>query len=298
MPNLLEDINSIKGKIIRSEPMKKHTSLKVGGPAELFFKPVDTEDLSIFFSKLRDSVPIFWLGRGSNLLVRDGGISGVVISSSSIFRQINMINDTLVEVGASVPCTMLAKQCIRWGMAPSEFFSGIPGSFGGALAMNAGAFGHETWDRVISVNVINRKGEILKRDPTQYKVEYRNVKGPKNEWFIGALLEFRSDKTLSTEKQKEMLDLRKHTQPLGKASCGSVFRNPPDSFAARLIEQSNLKGYKIGGAYISNKHANFIINDGSASANDIERLIKYIRSVVKQNYDIELHCEVKIVGNN
>ncbi len=298
MPNLLEDINSIKGKIIRSEPMKKHTSLKVGGPAELFFKPVDTEDLSIFFSKLRDSVPIFWLGRGSNLLVRDGGISGVVISSSSIFRQINMINDTLIEVGASVPCTMLAKQCIRWGMAPSEFFSGIPGSFGGALAMNAGAFGHETWDRVISVNVINRKGEILKRDPAQYKVEYRNVEGPKDEWFIGALLEFKSDKISSMEKQKEMLDLRRNSQPLGKASCGSVFRNPPDFYAARLIEQSNLKGCKIGGAYISNKHANFIINDGSASANDIERLIKYIRSAVKQNYDIELHCEVRIVGNN
>jgi len=298
MLNLLEDIDSIKGKIIRSEPMKKHTSLKVGGPAELFFKPADIEDLSIFFSKLRDSVPIFWLGRGSNLLVRDGGISGVVISSSSISNQINKINDTSIEVGASVPCTVLAKQCIRWGMAPSEFFSGIPGSFGGALAMNAGAFGYETWDRVISVSVINRKGEILKRDPAQYKVEYRNVDGPKDEWFIGAILEFKSDKISSMEKQKEMLDLRKNSQPLGKASCGSVFQNPPDSYAAKLIEKSNLKGYKIGGAYVSNKHANFIINDGSASANDIERLIKYIRGAVKQNYDIELHCEVRIIGNN
>ena len=105
---MLKDIDSIKGRIIRSESMKKHTSLRVGGPAELFFQPVDTEDLSIFFSKLRDSVPVFWLGRGSNLLVRDGGISGVVISSSSIFRQINMINDTLIEVGASVPCTMFS----------------------------------------------------------------------------------------------------------------------------------------------------------------------------------------------
>jgi len=295
---LLVPVNSIRGEIINSEPMKKHTSLRVGGAAQYFYKPSDMDDLIHFLSLLDNDVPIFWLGRGSNILVRDKGLSGVVISSSKILREIKRINELTIKVEANVPCTMLAKKCIRWGLGPSEFFSGIPGSLGGALAMNAGAYGNETWERVVSVKTINRNGIIKNRISEEYQIDYRDVKGPINEWFVSAILKFESNKIPSMERQKEMLEQRKESQPLGKPSCGSVFRNPPGGFAAKLIEQSNLKGYRIGGASVSLKHANFIITDDSACANDVEQLIKYIRSTVKNLHDIELKCEVRIIGNS
>jgi len=295
---LLVPVNSIRGEIINSEPMKKHTSLRVGGVAQYFYKPSDMDDLIHFLSLLDNDVSIFWLGRGSNILVRDEGLSGVVISSSKILREIKRINELTIKVEANVPCTMLAKKCIRWGLGPSEFFSGIPGSLGGALAMNAGAYGNETWERVVSVKTINRNGIIKNRISEEYQIDYRDVKGPINEWFVSAILKFESNKIPSMERQKEMLEQRKKSQPLGKPSCGSVFRNPPGGFAAKLIEQSNLKGYRIGGASVSLKHANFIITDDSACANDVEQLIEYIRSTVKNLHDIELKCEVRIIGNS
>ena len=291
-------VNSIRGEIINSEPMKKHTSLRVGGAAQYFYKPSDVTDLVHFLSLLDNDISIFWLGRGSNILVRDEGLSGVVISSSKILREITKINDLTIEVEANVPCTMLAKKCIRWGLGPSEFFSGIPGSLGGALAMNAGAYGNETWERVVSVRTINRNGKIKNRNLEEYQIDYRDVKGPINEWFVSAILKFESNIIPSMERQKEMLEQRKKSQPLGKPSCGSVFRNPPGNFAAKLIEKSNLKGYRIGGAYVSSKHANFIITDDSACANDVEQLIDYIRSTVKNLHGIELKCEVRIIGNS
>lgn len=291
-------VNSIRGEIINSEPMKKHTSLRVGGAAQYFYKPSDVTDLVHFLSLLDNDISIFWLGRGSNILVRDEGLSGVVISSSKILREITKINDLTIEVEANVPCTMLAKKCIRWGLGPSEFFSGIPGSLGGALAMNAGAYGNETWERVVSVRTINRNGKIKNRNLEEYQIDYRDVKGPINEWFVSAILKFESNIIPSMERQKEMLEQRKKSQPLGKPSCGSVFRNPPGNFAAKLIEKSNLKGYRIGGAYVSSKHANFIITDDSACANDVEQLIEYIRSTVKNLHGIELKCEVRIIGNS
>ena len=295
---MLVPVNSIRGEIINSEPMKKHTSLRVGGAAQYFYKPSDMDDLIHFLSLLDNDVSIFWLGRGSNILVRDEGLSGVVISSSKILREIKRINELTIKVEANVPCTMLAKKCIRWGLGPSEFFSGIPGSLGGALAMNAGAYGNETWERVVSVKTINRNGIIKNRISEEYQIDYRDVKGPINEWFVSAILKFESNKIPSMERQKEMLEQRKESQPLGKPSCGSVFRNPHGGFAAKLIEQSNLKGYRIGGASVSLKHANFIITDDSACANDVEQLIEYIRSTVKNLHDIELKCEVRIIGNS
>ena len=166
-------LEPLKSKIKFFEPMKKHTSLKVGGPAEIYFQPSDLDELGLFLSNIDNNIPIFWLGRGSNILVRDGGISGVVISSSLISKKIEKIDNNSIKVGANVPCTMLAKQCIRWGMAPSEFFSGIPGSIGGALAMNAGAYGHETWERVDSVKIVDRLGGYHTRKPSEYKINYR-----------------------------------------------------------------------------------------------------------------------------
>ena len=285
-----------RGELLRNEPMSRHTSWRAGGPAELFFIPSSIEDLQVFLRELDAEIPIFWLGVGSNLLVRDGGIRGVVISATAILKKLERIETYLVRAGSGVPCTQLARQCIRWGLGPSEFFAGIPGTVGGALTMNAGAHGGETWERVESVRTIDRTGEIHQRSPAEYSVGYRSVTGPTNEWFLEATFRFEPGVTASMEAMKEMLERRKATQPLGLPSCGSVFRNPPGDHAARLIEAAGLKGYRIGGAEVSPKHANFIINTGDATATDIEELIEHVRQTVIEQHGVELRHEVRIVG--
>jgi UDP-N-acetylmuramate dehydrogenase len=287
---------SVQGELRYDEPMSRHTSWRAGGPAEVFFVPASIEDLAAFLANLDNDTPIFWHGVGSNLLVRDGGIQGVVISATKILRDIEQTDTYLVRVGAGLPCTQLARQCIRWKLGPSEFFAGIPGTVGGALAMNAGAHGGETWERVHSVRTIDRSGEIHQRAPAEYTVGYRSVKGPANEWFLGATLGFEPDVVPSMETLNTMLERRKTTQPLGLPSCGSVFRNPPGDYSARLIEAAGLKGYRIGGAEVSEKHANFIINRDNASATDIEELIEHVRQTVIDEHDVSLFHEVRIVG--
>ena len=286
----------VQGKIRFDEPMIRHTSWRAGGLAEMFFVPASIEDLSCFLAELDAETPLFWHGVGTNLLVRDGGIPGVVISASRILRDIKRADQYLVRAGAGVPCTQLARQCIRWELGPSEFFAGIPGTVGGALAMNAGAHGGETWERVESVKTIDRGGEIHERAPGEYSVAYRSVKGPADEWFLGATFRFEQDVIPSIDTLNAMLDRRKTTQPLGLPSCGSVFRNPDGDYSARLIEASGLKGYRIGGAEVSEKHANFIINRDNASALDIEELIEHVRQTVMEQHGVSLTHEVRIVG--
>lgn len=284
------------GECLANEPMSRHTSWKVGGPAELFFRPADIDDLSQFLAGLDDATPVFWFGLGSNLLVRDGGLPGVVIAASGIFTNLERTGDYDVAAGASVPCTRLARQCVRWGLGPSEFFAGIPGTLGGALAMNAGAHGSETWERVHSVTTIDRRGSVHLRTVGDYEVGYRSVQGPAGEWFIEADLRFDPASAPSMAAMKEMLERRKNTQPLGLPSCGSVFRNPPGDHAARLIESCSLKGCRIGDAEVSEKHANFIINRGDATAQDIENLILHVQQTVEDTTGIQLIPEVRIVG--
>jgi UDP-N-acetylmuramate dehydrogenase len=295
MMALAKDL-SVRGELRYNEPMSRHTSWRVGGAAEVFFVPESIEDLSSFLADLDGDTPIFWHGVGSNLLVRDGGLKGVVVSATRMLRQLERIDHYLVRAGAGLPCTQLARQCIRWELGPSEFFAGIPGTVGGALAMNAGAHGNETWERVESVRTIDRNGEIHERAPAEYTVGYRSVKGPANEWFIEGTFRFDPDVVPSMESMKAMLDRRKATQPLGLPSCGSVFRNPPGDFSARLIEAAGLKGYRIGGAEVSTKHANFIINRHEASATDIEELIEHVRQTVLDEQGVALTHEVRIVG--
>jgi UDP-N-acetylmuramate dehydrogenase len=287
---------SVRGELRYNEPMSRHTSWRVGGPAEVFFIPESIEDLSQFLADLDDDTPIFWHGAGSNLLVRDGGLKGVVVSATKMLRQLERIDHYLVRAGAGLPCTQLARQCIRWELGPSEFLAGIPGTVGGALAMNAGAHGNETWERVDSVRTIDRHGEIHERAPAEYTVGYRSVTGPANEWFIEGTFRFDPDVIPSMESMKAMLERRKNTQPLGLPSCGSVFRNPPGDFSARLIEAAGLKGHRIGGAEVSTKHANFIINRDEASAADIEELIEHVRQTVLDEHGVALRHEVRIVG--
>ena len=286
----------VHGELRYDEPMSRHTSWRAGGPADMFFVPADLDDLSAFLAGLDRETPIFWHGVGTNLLVRDGGIRGVVVSATKILRDLERIDKYTVCAGAGLPCTQLARQCIRWGLGPSEFFAGIPGTVGGALAMNAGAHGGETWERVEAVRTIDREGTIHERAPAEYSVGYRSVTGPANEWFIGGTFVFESGVEPSMETMKTMLERRKATQPLGLPSCGSVFRNPPGDFSARLIEAAGLKGYSIGGAEVSEKHANFIINTNDATATDIEELIEHVRQTVLDVHGVELVHEVRIVG--
>lgn len=284
------------GELRFDEPMSKHTSWRVGGPADRFYIPSSIKDLQAFLAGMQTDVDVHWFGAGSNLLVRDGGIRGIVIAAGKLLRHLDRIDDLRVRAGSGLPCTQLARQCIRWGLGPSEFFAGIPGSVGGALAMNAGAHGGETWERVESVQTIDRAGVIRERGPEDYEIGYRTVRGPANEWFLEARLVFDANVTASREAMQAMLERRKATQPLGLPSCGSVFQNPPGDHAARLIEASGLKGFRIGGAEVSPKHANFIINADGASAADIEALINHVQDTVEAKHKVRLKHEVRIVG--
>jgi UDP-N-acetylmuramate dehydrogenase len=286
------------GEIRHNESMSRHTSWRVGGPAETFFIPASIEDLSCFLADLDRDTPLFWHGAGSNLLVRDAGLPGVVISASKMLRHLERVGERTVRAGAGLPCTQLARQCVRWQLGPSEFFAGIPGTVGGALAMNAGAHGSETWERVASVQTIDRGGVLHERTPDDFTIAYRSVKGPANEWFLEATFEFDPDDVPSMERMQSMLERRKTTQPLGLPSCGSVFRNPPGDYSARLIEAAGLKGHRIGGAEVSTKHANFIINRDNASARDIEQLIEFVQQTVLDVHGVELLHEVRIVGED
>jgi UDP-N-acetylmuramate dehydrogenase len=282
--------------LLRDEPMSKHTSWRLGGPADLYFRPQSVDELSGFLRELDDDVRVHWTGLGSNLLVRDGGIRGVVITPSGAFNTLERLSSGLVEAGAGVPCTVLARRCMRWRLGPAEFFAGIPGTVGGALKMNAGAFGGETWDRVVEVKTVDRQGDIHVRPGTDFDVAYRHVHGPADEWFISARFQFEEQETADLDRVQALMRERKEKQPLGLPSCCSVFRNPPGKHAAQLIETEELKGYRIGGAMVSEKHANFIINTGTATAADVEALISHIRATVEDRHGIQLELEVHIVG--
>jgi UDP-N-acetylmuramate dehydrogenase len=284
-------------RIKRNEPMSRHTSWHVGGPAEIFFNPRDRADLAAFLKSLPEDVPIHWVGLGSNLLVRDGGIQGVVISTVGTLDRLDRLNQTSVYCEAGVACARIAKQCVKWGLGPAEFFAGIPGTLGGALAMNAGAFGGETWAQVVDVMTMDRHGREHRRMPEEYEIGYRHVRAPaENEWFIGARLKFEHKPGINDAQVRELLERRKSSQPIGEWSCGSVFTNPPGDHAARLVEASGLKGYRVGDASVSEKHANFIINHGNATAKDLERLIGHVRDTVEREHGVRLQTEVRIMG--
>jgi UDP-N-acetylmuramate dehydrogenase len=290
-------ISGLRGELIEGERLALHTSWRVGGPAACFYRPADLEDLAAFLAGLDREEPLLWLGLGSNLLVRDGGFPGVVVSTLGRLDGLQRLAGSAVRAEAGVACAKVARFAARQGLCGAEFLAGIPGTLGGALAMNAGAFGGETWDRVLAVETVDRRGRLRERGPEDYRVGYREVIGPRGEWFVAARLGLTSGETHAAQARiRALLDQRARTQPTGQPSCGSVFRNPPGDHAARLIEATGLKGHCLGGACVSEKHANFIINRGDATAADIERLIEQVRDRVAQATGIRLEPEVHIVG--
>ncbi|MDG1462946.1 MAG: UDP-N-acetylmuramate dehydrogenase [Gammaproteobacteria bacterium] len=280
------------------ESMSRHTSWRVGGNADVFFTPQSRTQLIEFLQDQEADIPLTWVGLGSNLLVRDGGIRGVVIAIGPALGSYLELGDGVIEVEAGLACTVLARKTVRLGLGPAEFFAGIPGTIGGALSMNAGAFGGETWDKVKDVDVINRQGEIVTRQAGEYEIAYRHVIPPANdEWFLAARFKFDTDSETDMSRVTALIQARREKQPLGLPSCGSVFRNPEGDYSARLIEACGLKGFRIGGAEVSPKHANFIINTGDATAADIEALIIHVRTEVEAKHGVLLRPEVRIVGD-
>jgi UDP-N-acetylmuramate dehydrogenase len=289
-------MNQYHGELRTEEPLSRHTAWGIGGPAKRFYRPQGIADLREFFKSLPADEPIFWLGLGSNLLVRDGGVDGTVIATDTL-NNIALAAGDRVSVECGVACPKVAKFCAARGMSGIEFFAGIPGSVGGALAMNAGAFGGETWDLVDSVQTIARDGSLHERSAKEFATGYRSVEGPGEEWFTSATLRLSKDVDgVAAVRIKELLRLRAQTQPVGTRNCGSVFRNPPGDHAARLIEASGLKGERVGNAMVSEKHANFIINAGGATAADVESLIERVSERVLADSGVRLVREVHIVG--
>lgn len=331
--NMAEPISilagGLRGELRLGEPMSRHTTWRVGGPADRAYFPADLEDLCAFLAGVPAGETVYPVGLGSNLLVRDRGIRGTVVFTHPALRQLRLdegrSGTTLVYAEAGIAGPKIARFAANNGLEGAEFLAGIPGTVGGALAMNAGCYGTETWDVVDRVLVLNRRGELKQRTPRDYEIVYRHCRlrrghgkgetgrakgvsadgfvAPHSslltppEWFAAAWFRLPpGDGEAARVRIKGLLTRRIESQPLNQPNAGSVFRNPPGDHAARLIEASGLKGVRMGGAEVSTKHANFIVNPGDAKAVDIERLIGQVQETVRERTGIALVREVLIVG--
>ena len=291
----------LRGQLKRDEPLARYTSWRCGGPADRLYIPADREDLAAFVSQLPAAEPLTILGLGSNVLVRDGGVGGTVIVLHAALNVLTM-REGLIYAEAGVATPKIARFAAAHELAEAEFLAGIPGTAGGALAMNAGCYGGETWRYVARVEVLTRAGHFERRLPSEYVIGYRFVqradtKAPEG-LFTAAWFAFPpGDGDVAHERIKNLLQKRVATQPLDLPNAGSVFRNPPADHAARLVESCGLKGCAVGGARISEKHANFIVNQGAlASAADIEALIAHVRATVQAKTGVNLEPEIRIIG--
>ena len=290
---------ALRGTLRSNVDMSRHVSWRAGGCAARMYQPADLNDLAAFLRMLPQDEAVFAVGLGSNLLVRDGGLRGTVILLHGALDELRMEADGGIYAQAGVAGAKLARFAAQHNLAGAEFFAGIPGTVGGMLAMNAGCYGSETWDKVQRVQVVTRGGEVLERTAADYDIAYRHValRGGNEEWFAGAWFRFApGDGAVARATIKGLLEKRYASQPLNMPNAGSVFRNPPGDHAGRLIESCGLKGRKIGGAQVSEKHANFIVNAGGATASDIEDLINEVQATVETKTGIRLHPEVRMVG--
>jgi len=273
-----------------NEPMTKHCSLRSGGLTRDFFSPKHTTELSEFLSGNLEQV--LFVGLGSNLLIRDHGFDGVTIHTKHLKEL--AISEGIIEVESGTTLAKLSRFAQSNNKHGAEFLSAIPGSVGGALAMNAGAFGSEIWQYVVSVQTINLTGKVHQRKMSDFVIDYRSVSHKHiDEFFLSARFDFNLKQ--QNDDVRDLLEKRNSTQPIGLPSCGSVFKNPNGNYAAELIEASGLKGFCVGGACISEKHANYIINHDSATAADIENLIHHIQNIVKSLHNVGLETEIIII---
>ncbi len=286
-----------QGEVIHHMPLTSYTTWRTGGAAERLYSLVNLSSLAAFLRKLPPQEKITWLGLGSNTLIRDGGVIGTTVINRCAITRLELLDSQTIYADAATPCGRVARFAARHNLGGLEFLAGIPGTVGGALRMNAGCFGGEIWQSVEKVTMINRRGEFSLWPAVAFKVSYRQVVMPEEHWFSGCYFRLESKPKKDCLKLIRSIVAKRHaSQPTSLPSCGSVFRNPPGDFAARLIEQCGLKGYHIGGAVVSPKHANFIVNSGGASASEIEQLINHVAEVVETKTGIKLEKEVKIIG--
>jgi len=326
-----KESGQLQGVLKLNEPLSRYTTWRIGGRAECWYQPEDETDLQMILKMIPENTMVNWIGLGSNLLVRDGGVKGLIIYTNGVLNKLaikcsNEDEQTaellrekaatcLITAQAGVACAIFSRKAANSGLNGAEFLSGIPGTIGGALAMNAGAFGSDTWQHVVSVTMINEQGESITRMPDEFNIQYRKVEAkkvinkgnnktsinekPRQEWFLSGKFRFEKDEQglqQSKSEIKRLLTKRAETQPTKQANAGSVFKNPDNDHAARLIESCGLKGKAVNNAQISEKHANFIINKGDAKAKDVEALINEIKAAVLKKHQIELETEVRIIG--
>lgn len=294
----------LRGTLRVDEPMRSHLSWRAGGTAAQVYVPADADDMATYLRSLPAAMAVCCVGLGSNLLVRDGGFNGAVILLHGALREIRLtrkdadVGEIYAEAGVAAP--KLARFAASQDLVGAEFMAGIPGTVGGALAMNAGCYGSETWRIATRALTMNRLGETQVRTRSDYELDYRHValRVAAEEWFIGAWFELPvGDGVAAKQRIKQLLQQRIASQPLGQPNAGSVFRNPDGDYAARLIEQCGLKGKQLGGAQVSMKHANFIVNVGDASAANIEDLIDDVAATVQSQTGISLQREVRVIGD-
>jgi len=291
--------HGLRGALRRNEPMARHVSWRAGGPAALFYRPADVADLAAFLRALPAQMPVLFVGLGSNLLVRDAGFDGAVVLTHHALGGIAAEAGLRFRAGAGVPAPHLARYVAKHGGGGAEWMAGVPGTMGGALAMNAGCYGGETWDHVVGVETIDRRGELHRRTRDDFEIGYRHVapRAALEEWFVSGVFAFEpGQEAPAMQRMRELLAKRVASQPLSQPNAGSVFRNPPGDHAARLIQSCGFKGYTVGGAQVSTKHANFIVNLGNATAADIERVIEHVELGVNARKGVRLVREVRIVG--
>lgn len=294
---MMQTETKMQSQLLENESLARYTSWRVGGLADRVFIAESLSELQEFLQSLDHDEPIFFMGLGSNLLVRDGGVRGTVVVMHQALNDLR-VDGQYIYAEAGVTCGKLARFSANNAKDGAEFMAGIPGTVGGALAMNAGCYGSETWDIVHQALTIDRAGMTHVRNANEFVTSYRHVEMPvRNEWFLGAWFKLDvGDVNHSLKKIKNLLAARLASQPLNLPSAGSTFRNPQGDFAARLIEASGLKSYQIGGAQVSPKHANFIVNVGDCKALDIELLIKHMKDVVLEKQGVALQQEVRVIG--
>lgn len=306
MSNILH-MTPLRGELKLNEPMIKHVSWRAGGAAARAYWPADRDDLIVFLAQQPADEPIHFVGLGSNLLVRDGGVSGTVVFTHGLLNGIEErahadgVTRIFAEAGVASP--KVARHAARASLEGAEFLAGVPGTVGGALAMNAGCYGSETWEYVESVMTVDRQGVVRERTPADYDIGYRHVAlreaghTANEEWFIAATFKFRPGSEAAAKARiTEWLKRRVATQPLGQPNAGSTFRNPEGDHAGRLVEACGLKGFTVGGAQVSEKHANFVVNLGGATAADIETVVQHMHDTVLEKTGVDLVQEVRVIG--
>ncbi len=298
LKKLENNLKEVRGRLLPDEPMSKYTWFRVGGPADILFQPADEEDLAVFMRNLPEEVPVMVVGVGSNLLVRDGGVDGVVVRLSARgFGSVEQISDTRILSGAAVPDKRLAAKALEAGLGGFAFYHGIPGGIGGALRMNAGANGTETTERVIEVHAVDKQGnrQVLTHDDMGYA--YRHSSAPGELIFTGAVFEgFAQEHDVIRQEMDDVQHHRETVQPVKEKTGGSTFKNPAGHSAWKLVDDAGMRGYRIGGAQMSEMHCNFMINTGEATASDLEKLGETIREKVLEISGISLHWEIRRIG--